>query len=227
MVSRGTRNYKEKKPIAFFGQFMLPIAIILAIALLYFSIKLFFLTPNRAKTSDVTSSPTVSAEVSAVPVDVAKDNTQPGTGQPKIIAGPVTQQPGQMTSGPTGQPTAQSPVPSASKPTGTPKTQQPGQTAAKPAETPKDQPTASGPPASPAVRRYDIQIGAFTSRENALQLTQKVRGQGYDVYINEAVQDGLPYFRVRVKGTAESREIQALSAKLQGQGYPVYVVPIN
>ncbi len=35
MVTRRTRNYKEKKPMATFGQFILPLTVIMAVALLF------------------------------------------------------------------------------------------------------------------------------------------------------------------------------------------------
>lgn len=46
-MKRNTRNYKEKKPLITFGQFVLPLTVIMAIALLFFSVKLFFLDPGE------------------------------------------------------------------------------------------------------------------------------------------------------------------------------------
>lgn len=230
MVSRSTRNYKGRKPIAVFGQFILPIAVIIAIALLYFSIKLFFLTPSASRTNSTASIPaaavtvTAPATSAAVSADVPKPPETDNAAKPKIVAGPVTQTSGQAASKPVEKPKTQPAGQTAPKPSEMPKTQQP---AAKPAETPKTQPPAVKPSTPAGAQRFDVQIGAFTSKENALQLIQKARGQGYEVYVNEAVQDGSPYFRVRVKGPAERPAAQALSSKLQEQGYPVYIVPIN
>lgn len=217
MVSRRTCGYREKKPMAAFGQFMLPLAVIMAIALLYFSVKLFFLTPSRNEAQR--SAPPVAAGISSdtpapaqvLPVrEVSRANTAPApaqSAQPKVIAGPVTARPSVMEQRP----------------------QQGGGSAApavKPAA-PKQEPAPAQSSQKTAVLRYDVQIGAFASRDNALQLVQKARAQGHDVYINEALYNGAPYFRVRVKGPAERAPSQALSVKLQEQGYPVYIVQIT
>ena len=52
MVTRRTRNYKEKKPMTTFGQFILPLTVIMALALLFFSVKLFFF--NTDGTDEIT-----------------------------------------------------------------------------------------------------------------------------------------------------------------------------
>lgn len=222
MVSRRTRSYKDKRPAGIFGQFMLPIAVIMAIALLYFSIKLFFLNSSEPKEQGTSSGrPAVSAEapgntpaVSAEPPAQPTPSAPPAQPRPThVVAGPVDGQP--STTGPK----PQQPVvrPTETKPVVAQRTTPPA--AAKPAE----QPPAAKPP---AVKRYDVQIGAFSARENAVQLVHKARAQGYEVYVNESEKDGPPY-RVRVKGTADRQKTEVLSAKLKAQGYPIYVVTIN
>lgn len=47
MVTRRTRTYKERKPITAFGRMILPLAAIMALALLYLSVKLFFFAPSE------------------------------------------------------------------------------------------------------------------------------------------------------------------------------------
>lgn len=231
MVSRRTRSYKDKRPAGIFGQFMLPIAVIMAIALLYFSIKLFFLNSSEPKRQEPPSgrptvsadapgnAPAVSAEQPAQPVQPAPPatstpSTTPAPPRPtRVVAGPVDGQP------PAAAPKPQQPAarPTETKPGGAQQTTPPA--TVKPAE----QPAAAKPP---AVKRYDVQIGAFSARENAVQLVHKARAQGYEVYVNESEKEGPPY-RVRVKGTADRQKTEALSAKLKAQGYPIYVVTIN
>lgn len=221
MVSRRTRSYKDKGPAGIFGQFMLPIAVIMAIALLYFSIKLFFVNSGESRRQETAGSrPVVSAEAPGnAPAVVAE---QPA---PQAPATPPAQpRPAQVVAGPVDGQSAQ---------TG-PKPQQPG---ARPSETKpaaaqqatppaKTQPAATKPAQTPAIKRYDVQIGAFSARDNAVQLLHKARAQGYEVYVNESEREGPPY-RVRVKGTADKQQTEALSAKLKQQGYPIYVVTIN
>lgn len=212
MVSRRTRNYKDRNFIASFGQFILPLAVIMAIALLYFSMKLFFLPPSSSRARSGDDSPAVSIDVTQRPADLPVTIATPPT------TAPTQAQPSVTTTAPVGgtaQPIQARPIADATRP------QTQAQTPQKPAvSAPAAQPSGSG-------QRFDVQIGAFTSRENAAQLTQKTRGQGYDVYINEGVQNGTTYFRVRVKGAAQRSASQELSAKLQAQGYPVFIVPIN
>lgn len=213
MVSRRTRSYKDKSSTGVFGQFMLPLAVIMAIVLLYFSIKLFFLNSGGAKRKDIVASPAVvSVDVpptaQAVPVEPPKPQTPPATQTPKIIAGPTGDQAAKPTPPAT---TATPPV----KPVATQTT--PPSTTVKP-------PAATATPA--AVRRYDVQIGAFSARDNAVQLVRAARAQGYDVYVNEP-ESAAPPYRVRVKGPADRSQAESLSVKLKEQGYPVYIVAIN
>lgn len=49
MMSRRERNYKGKRKIVTFGQFVLPLAVIMALALMFFSVKLFFFNPTSAQ----------------------------------------------------------------------------------------------------------------------------------------------------------------------------------
>lgn len=232
MVSRRSRSYKDKGYMAAFGQFMLPLAVVMAIALLYFSMKLFFLptsgTDRRSNVNSAVVSADVTPPAASIPSEPATPDTQalvtPATSvqtpvaasgnKPAIIAGPVASSGQSQAKPPTRPTTAAATTPANTVPS-------------KPAATAgTSQPTK---PASATVlssQRYDVQIGAFTTMENAQQLLQKARGQGHDVYINEAVHNGAPHFRVRVKGPAQKAEAQTLSAKLQEQGYPVYIVPI-
>ena len=52
-ISRKSRNYKEKRSMLTFGQLALPLAALVALALLFVGIKLFFLSPNDKKGDSV------------------------------------------------------------------------------------------------------------------------------------------------------------------------------
>lgn len=235
MVSRRSRSYKDKGYMAAFGQFMLPLAVVMAIALLYFSMKLFFLptsgtdrrgslnsavvsadvTPPAPPAASTTAGPaTPATQTPATPATSAQTSGAASGNKPAIVAGPV---------GSSGQSQAKPPTKPTTTAATTPANTAPSKPAAAAGTSQSTKPVSAA--ASPS-QRYDVQIGAFTTRENAQQLLQKARGQGHDVYINEAVHNGAPYFRVRVKGPAQKTEAQTLSAKLQEQGYPVYTVPI-
>ncbi|MEG1799116.1 MAG: hypothetical protein RR214_02950, partial [Synergistaceae bacterium] len=52
MVTRKSHSRKEKKAMATFGQFILPLTVVMAAALMFFSVKLFFLDPHDVKITD-------------------------------------------------------------------------------------------------------------------------------------------------------------------------------
>lgn len=224
MVSRRSRSYKEKKHFASFGQFMLPLAVLMALALLFFSVRLFFFGSSDTKrtvtppqtvaqapqtTSANPQTPAVTTPPAAQPEAPVQ---QPSTTKPTYVAGPVTSEPAAPQN-------AQPEKPASAQP-GTAKPVQgtSASTTAKPH-------AAAVPSQSTSGQRFDVQIGSFASRENAQSLAQKAKGQGYDVYLSETVSNGKPFFRVRVKGAATRDAAQTLSQKLEGQGYPTLIVP--
>lgn len=232
MVSRRTRSYKEKRPVGIFGQFMLPLAVVMAIALLYFSIKLFFLNSGTAGVDNIAGGgQTTTHSVQAVSAEPPQVQTPPvvPVQVPRVVAGPVDDKTASSQPG-TRPPAVATPPTTAVKP---PATTKPPATAttppavAKPPATATKPPTATTPPATAAVaKRYDVQIGAFSSRDNAVQLVRNTRAQGYEVYVNEP-ESAAPPYRVRVKGPADRQKAETLSAKLKEQGYPVYIIAIN
>jgi len=53
MLSRQDNNFQDKKTITTFGQLILPLTIIIALALMFFSVKLFFYTPMNPDRDNV------------------------------------------------------------------------------------------------------------------------------------------------------------------------------
>lgn len=224
MVSRRARNYKEKGHFGTFGQFMLPLAVLMALALLFFSVKLFFFSSNDTKrTIDNTPAATSQTQQTttgtkpAEPVTATQPQAQPTTlttapnTSPTAapVARPVTTQPS-------------TPPPSTVQPT----TQQKPQTATPAAATRPAAPAASSTQqAANSGSRFDVQIGSFASKSNAEALAQKAKGQGHDVYLSETTSNGKPFYRVRVKGSTTRETSQALAQKLESQGYPTMIVP--
>lgn len=211
MVTRRTRNFKEKKTVTSFGQFVLPLTVIMAVALLFFSVRLFFFgsggkSDYRAIESEThsasqqleESSHSLSATISdgaleeekidiaaAQPVKSAKEEDQ------KVKAVPKT-----------------APAKAASMPAA-------GGTAKKEAVKAT---TTDGP-------RWDVQIGAFTSKENASALAEKTKSQGLGSYIVTEQKSGAPLYKVRVKNPNKTRgEAAALAKRLEADGHPVFLV---
>jgi cell division septation protein DedD len=216
MVTRRTRNYKEKKPMATFGQFILPLTVIMAVALLFFSVKLFFFSPNGS--DDIVFSkqePVVQESVQSKP-EVKVTNQDPdGPAAVKKVeikqAQPVDVIKEEL------QKKAQAQTVSA-------------KATAKPSAAAKEitQQSQKVQPASVKAPRWDVQIGAFSSKENALQLIEKVSEKGYTAYLTEGIDQGTPFYKVRVKNPKTGKdEAEALSKKLEKDGYPFFLVEIN
>ncbi|MBP9559661.1 MAG: SPOR domain-containing protein, partial [Synergistaceae bacterium] len=167
MVTRRTRNYKEKKPMATFGQFILPLTVIMAVALLFFSVKLFFFNSNE--TDDIVFNEQETAN---------QESVQPAQEENVTVQDPV-------------DPAGQKKV--SIKPAQPVDVKKEGQQKKVSTETTQVKVTAK--PAAPAKEttvqnekvqavtvkqpRWDVQIGAFASKENALQLMQDVKAKGY------------------------------------------------
>ena len=73
--------------------------------------------------------------------------------------------------------------------------------------------------------RWDVQIGAFTSKENASALAEKTKSQGLGSYIVTEQKSGAPLYKVRVKNPNKTRgEAAALAKRLEADGHPVFLV---
>lgn len=214
MVTRRTRNYKEKKPMATFGQFILPLTVIMAVALLFFSVKLFFFSPNGS--DDIVFSnqePVVQESVQSKP-EVKVTNQDPA-GPAAVKKVEIKQaQPVDVIKEELQKKAPAETVSAKAKPSAAAK------------ET--TQQSQKVQPATVKVPRWDVQIGAFSSKENALQLIEKVKEKGYTAYLTEGIDEGTPFYKVRVKNPKAGKdEAEALSKKLEKDGYPFFLVEIN
>jgi DedD protein len=64
-----------------------------------------------------------------------------------------------------------------------------------------------------------VQLGSFSSKQNARQLADEVGGRGFPVFLMELDQSGKTLYRVRV-GPQDSRaQATELAARLQRAGY--------
>jgi len=72
---------------------------------------------------------------------------------------------------------------------------------------------------------YTVQVGCFSSENNAKNLVQKLIQSGYPAYIEEATLSGQPSYRVRVGKSPLRQEILNLEQKLSGEGYPTKIFP--
>lgn len=220
MVTRRTRNFKEKSTASnILGRLIMPVAVVMALALFYFSIKLFFFSPPREEQHPLPS--TVNPPAVTEPYDGGDDY---GDELP-----PIDDMDDTSTITPETPPAEQKPEPAETvKPAEKPK---PAVTkpVRKPAEKPKPKPavTQQPKPSQSSGPRWDVQIGGFRARSGAELTVKQAREKGYSAYVVDEKLDGKPFYKVRVRGHADKNEARALSQKLAAAGFPVYVVSVK
>ena len=220
MVTRRTRNFKEKSTASnILGRLIMPVAVVMALALFYFSIKLFFFSPPREEQHPLPS--TVNPPAVTEPYEGGDDY---GDELP-----PIDDMDDTSTITPETPPAEQKPEPAETvKPAEKPK---PAVTkpVRKPAEKPKPKPavTQQPKPAQSSGPRWDVQIGGFRARSGAELTVKQAREKGYSAYVVDEKLDGKPFYKVRVRGHADKNEARALSQKLAAAGFPVYVVSVK
>lgn len=220
MVTRRTRNFKEKSTASnILGRLIMPVAVLMALALFYFSIKLFFFSPPREEQHPLPS--TVNPPAVTEPYEGGDDY---GDELP-----PIDDMDDTSTITPETPPAEQKPEPAETvKPAEKPKpaVTKPVQ---KPAEKPKPKPavTQQPKPSQSSGPRWDVQIGGFRARSGAELTVKQAREKGYSAYVVDEKLDGQPFYKVRVRGHADKNEARALSQKLAAAGFPVYVVSVK
>lgn len=220
MVTRRTRNFKEKSTASnILGRLIMPVAVIMALALFYFSIKLFFFSPPREEQHPLPS--TVNPPAVTEPYEGGDDY---GDELP-----PIDDMDDTSTITPETPPAEQKPEPAETvKPAEKPKpaVTKPVQ---KPAEKPKPKPavTQQPKPAQSSGPRWDVQIGGFRARSGAELTVKQAREKGFSAYVVDEKLDGQPFYKVRVRGHADKNEARALSQKLAAAGFPIYVVSVK
>lgn len=75
------------------------------------------------------------------------------------------------------------------------------------------------------VNYYTVQVGAFSSRQNALNLESKLIQQKYPAYIEESSFRGQPSYRVRIGKFASRQEALNLAERISREGYPTKIYP--
>lgn len=209
-MKRRDKRYREQRLMFAFGQIMLPLVGIVAVAILILGIKMFFLPPK----SGDTSRPVVKQE-EPISASVPKQNNVPSSPTAKeaskgkvVMAVPVGK-------APTAEQSASSPqAESPSTPSNV--------------ATSKTTSTAAPPTTSVAKEtKWCVQVGSFTERARAENVMRSLKEKGYSGLIAQAEVSGKTYFRVRVPAGNSREEANALENKLKGDGFPTLVTPMN
>ena len=216
-----------------FGHFVLPLAAIVALGLLFVGIKLFFLTPGDLDGIDVVPPPPVAVlqDKEVPPTDTAAGGETGGHGTTLVAEGdPVstadTQTPN-TTPGETSETVLAGPISGSSPSNGaSAQTTRPADEASvmpRPSD-PTTPPSANRPRVNANVR-WGVQIGAFQKEEGAKTLADEVRKAGYTASISTAKNSsGTTFHRVRVAAGNDRDDAAKLAAELEKKGYPVLVV---
>ncbi|MBU0878569.1 MAG: SPOR domain-containing protein, partial [Candidatus Omnitrophica bacterium] len=69
---------------------------------------------------------------------------------------------------------------------------------------------------------FTIQVGAFSSRENALAVKKEL-SEKYSVYVIEDKKEGLTLYKVRVGKFRQKKKAEKISLKLCNEGYPARI----
>ena len=225
MVTRRSRSYKENRPSAALGRTLLPVAVIMACALFYFSIKLFFFEPDKldmnvtaAGTPPANSQLTVMKKTSKFDPAITKtveksieiDEADAGSITPPAATIKTVQKTAAVkTAAPDTSKNAKQTVTPAS---GVKKTTQ----AAAAQEEPRDK-----------YASWEIQIGGFSDEAGAEQTQKKAQNSGYSAYTIKTEREGKPFYKVRVKGPQNKKEADEIFQKLAKAGFPVYLIRVE
>lgn len=85
-------------------------------------------------------------------------------------------------------------------------------------------PAAPEPSRSPAGGQHSVQVGSYTDLGQAEALAERLRGDGYRVYVTRGRVDGIVRWRVRVGPVLRRGEAEDLAARLRRDGLPTWVV---
>lgn len=110
--------------------------------------------------------------------------------------------------GPVADPAAQSPAPD-------PPLDPPAAATAEGPPAPAAEPAARSAPAAPKSGGWVVQLGSFSSKDNATALVEKLKGRGFAAFLAPLPGgDRPPAYRVRVGPTAGRQEAERLHARL-------------
>jgi DedD protein len=84
------------------------------------------------------------------------------------------------------------------------------------------------PNAPPAEKgSFAVQLGSFSSRENADRLVHDMTAKGFSAFVAPITSNGRELFRVRVGPTRDRTQAESLAAQLQRIGQTGSIVPIS
>lgn len=118
--------------------------------------------------------------------------------------------------------------PEATTPTPAPETVKKAEPPSEPPASPSESkaPTPASPTA-PAAGDWAVQVGSFSSEENAKRLQSRLKSAGFKNFQVRLVTDSGTMHRVRVGPVDDRPAAESLAARLGKAGYPGRVVPVG
>lgn len=219
--ARVRRGIKKRGILPSFGDIVLPVVSVAAVALLLLAGRQFFLkgvqtSPEVTSTRAYADAPAVISErerAEIPPVEVAKVEPEPATEPVQVktpepvlseVAPPVASVP---------------PVTPAPKKAATPPAPKPAPApAAKPAPAPQKSSTISGLKNNIAMsKQWRVQVGAYGSKSGAQDAAKKINNSGFqaEVYSNPASK----YTKVWVKGGTDKATAEKVADAMKAMGF--------
>src|SRR5210317_994821 len=137
-----------------------------------------------------------------------RDRTQPVPAATTPAATPVQQEPARQ------EPAQEEPVREAPKPVVVPD---------KPAEEPAPKPAPQ--PAASTTGMWAVQLGSFSSKENAEKLAADLRKQGYAAFLSQLTTENGQLHRVRIGPQKDRESAEEMARRLAKVGQKGQVVP--
>jgi len=137
-----------------------------------------------------------------------RDRTQPVPAATTPAATPVQQEPARQ------EPAQEEPVREAPKPVVVPD---------KPAEEPAPKPAPQ--PAASTTGMWAVQLGSFSSKENAEKLAASLRKQGYAAFLSQLTTENGQLHRVRIGPQKDRESAEEMAKRLAKVGQKGQVVP--
>ena len=223
MSQRRSRSYKQKHSLSAFGQLALPLAALVAVGILVLGVRLFFQpqtqSPDAPPPIQVSQEPSPTEEpevieVSPTPTPAPK---RKAAATPGVVRIPKAEPEAEA------KPTRR-PLPTAVRKK-TPSVTPTPRLSTAPKPHPTAQPSQVLPTPGTGAPGFFVQAGAFSSREAAQALTDRLQKEGFRPQMQEAKVGEGTFFRVRVPGGNSREAAEAVAASLGAKGFPTQIVP--
>ncbi len=155
----------------------------------------------------------------ATPEPIRNVTVDLSTSKPPTNSEPEAEAAPQPASSAPAPPAASGPPAGATAPDPAPINSSQSTPAARPAARPASVETAVSSPISARYGSWSVQLGSFSARGNADNLTRQLKGQGFSVFVLTGGSGTAVRYRVRVGPLADREAAVRMAAKLKGLGH--------